>query len=171
MSDDSPTATGEAWIPYLVRKRRFAECIILAWQSVEDMVDQMTVQEFGLLYLAEKEDPRVDVIRDEVRFPAKLRLLRNMGRISEKDYIAIQDLSKQRNRLFHGDVFTSRHPVAISEEEKTRLMNPAKNASQIASNRCLGVWSDEGTGDLGNKGLPKPELPRAVRMSRASTDL
>ncbi len=164
MSGEGPADIDHgAWIPFLVRKRRIAECIILAWQNVEQMVDQMTVQEFDLLYFPEKEDPRVDIIRDEVSFQPKLRFLKNMGRISEEDHATIQEFSRERNKLFHGNVFTSRHPVSISEEEKTRLMELAKNASQIALNRCFGVWSDEGTGDIGNKGLPKPDTPRAPR--------
>ncbi len=166
MSDEGP-GENEAWISFLVRKRRFTECVILAWQSVEDLVNQMTVQEFDLLYYPSKADPRVDIILDEVRFPSKLKFLKTMGRISEKDHMTIQEFSRERNKLFHGNIFTSRHPVAISEEEKTRLMDLASKASQIAANRCLGVWTDEGTGDLGNKNVPRPERPTGVKISES----
>ncbi len=110
------------WIPFLIRKRRFAECMILAWQDVEYMVDQMTIQEYGLLYLPEKQDPRVDILRDNVGFRVKLNFLKDRGRLSSSDTRMIHEFANERNKLFHGNVFTSPHPMAIPEEEKTRLM-------------------------------------------------
>ena len=166
MSDERPQEN-ESMMTFLVRKRRFAECMILGWQSVEDIVDQMTVQEFDLLYYPDKTDPRVGIIRDEVRFPSKLRFLKTMGRISERDYVTIQEFSRERNMLFHGNIFSSRHPVAIPEEEKTRLMHLAKDASQILTNRGFGVWTDEGTGDLGNENMPRPDRPSGVKISQS----
>ncbi len=42
-------------------------------------------------------------------------------------------------------------------------MDLAGKASQIAMNRTIGVWTDEGTGDLGNKGIPQPGKPENVK--------
>ena len=81
MSDEEPTeADHGAWIPFLIRKGRFTECIILAWQEVEDMVDQMTVQEFELLLTPEKQDPQVDILRDNVGFGVKLKFPQGYGK-------------------------------------------------------------------------------------------
>ncbi len=164
MSEESPTDVDHgAWIPFLKRKRRFAECMILAWQEVEDKIDQMTVQEFELLYAPDKEDPRVDILRDNVGFQHKLKFLKDMGRLSANDTTTIQEFAKERNKLFHGNVFSARHPISMPEEEKTHLMDLASKASQIAVNRGFGIWFDEGTGDLGNKNVPKPDQPEGVK--------
>jgi len=57
MSSDWPP-DGESWVPYLKRTGRFAELMILAWQRVEELVGQMTYQEFELLLLSTPvEDP------------------------------------------------------------------------------------------------------------------
>lgn len=137
--------------------------MLLGWQSVEDGVDQMTIQEFELLLYPRKTDPRVDMIRNNVGFRVKLRFLMRMGRISNVDRKAILEFEKERNALFHGDIFTSLHPIALPEAEKTRLMELTGKASQIASNRTIGVWTDEGTGDLGNKNTPQPGRPESVK--------
>jgi hypothetical protein len=86
-----------------------------------------------------------------------------MGRISNADRKAILEFEKERNALFHGDIFTSLHPITLPEAEKTRLMELTGKASQIASNRTIGVWTDEGTGDLGNKNTPQPSRPESVK--------
>jgi hypothetical protein len=152
VSDESPTDVDQgAWIPFLVRKRRFAECMILAWQDVEYGVDQMTIQEYGLRYLPEKIDPRVDILRDNVGFRVKVNFLKEACRLSSTDAKTIHEFADERNKLFHGNVFSSPHPIAISEDEKTRLMKLARQASQIALNRGFGVWFDVGTGDIENK--------------------
>ena len=104
MSDELPNE-GESWMAFFIRNRKFAECMILGWQSVEDLVNQMTVQEFDLLYLPKKEDPRTDIIRENVGFRIKLRFLKDMGRLSQPDYNTIQDFHEERNKLFHGDVW------------------------------------------------------------------
>lgn len=127
------------------------------------MVDQMTVQEFELLLTPQKQDPRVDVLRDNVGFEAKLKFLKDTGRLSAIDTGTIKKFSTERNKLFHGGVFTNRSPLVIPEGERTSLMELAREASQIALNRAFGVWLDESTGDLGNKGTPKPEEPKAIR--------
>jgi hypothetical protein len=147
---------GEAQIPFLARSRRFADCMILAWQEVEDKVDQMTVQEFGLFYVPEKRDPRVDLLRDNIGFQQKLKFLRTRIRFSRNDIKTIQEFAQERHKLVHGNIFTSRHPVAVNEQEKTRLMDLALRASQISTNRVFRVWVDEGTGDAGNKNEPHP---------------
>ena len=162
LSDESPPE-GEAWMPFLIRKRRFLECIVLGWQSVENYVDQMAIQEFELLLYPKKTDPRIDILRDRVGFGTKVEFLNQMGRISEEDQKTIFEFYKERNALFHGDIFTSRHPVVVPEPEKTRLMELAGKASQIAMNRTIGVWTDEGTGDLGNKGIAQPGKPENVK--------
>jgi hypothetical protein len=162
LSDESPPE-GEAWMPFLIRKRRFLECMVLGWQSVENYVDQMTIQEFELLLYPKKTDPRIDILRDKVGFGTKVEFLNQMGRISEGDQNTIFEFYKERNALFHGDLFTSRHPVVVSEPEKTRLMDLAGKASQIAMNRTIGVWTDVGTGDLGNKGIEQPGKPENVK--------
>lgn len=154
-------------IPFLIRKRRFAECMILAWQNVEDMIDQMTIQEFELLCTPDKQDPRVDILRDNVGFQAKLRLLKDMGRLSVIDRDAINRFSDERNKLFHGGIFSNPSPLTIPENEKTRLMELAGKASQIVLNRGFGVWFDEGTGDLGNKDIPKPDTHEGVKRVEA----
>lgn len=148
-----------AWIPFLIRKRRFAECMILAWQTVEDGIKQMTVQEFNLIYSPKKLDPRVDLLRINVGFKAKVEFLRDMGRLSSKDTETIRKFYDERNNLFHGFIYGSTHPVAISETEKTRLMELARKSSQIVTNRAFDAWFDEGTGDIDNKDIPKPERP------------
>ncbi len=86
-----------------------------------------------------------------------------MGRISLPDQTVIFSFYKERNSLFHGNVFTSLHPIALPEAEKTRLMELAGNASQILTNRVFSVWTDEGTGDTSNKSIPQPEKPESVR--------
>jgi hypothetical protein len=139
------------------RKRKFAECMILGWQSVENIVNQMTLQEFDLPYLS-KEEPRTDIILENVGFRTKLRFLKDMGRLSRPDCKTILDFYDERNKLFHGNFFY--HPSAMPEEEKTRLMELANRASQIVVNRGFGVWVDEGTGDIGNKNVPKPNRTR-----------
>jgi hypothetical protein len=159
VSDEVPKQH-ESNIQFLVRKRRFADCMILAWQNVEYMVDVMTVQEFDLVYLPENEDPRVDFIRGQDGFGTKLTFLKNMGRISKRDLTAIREFAKERHKLFHANMFTAPHPMMIPEDEKTRLMELAKNASQIVFNRAFAVWSSEETGDIGNKNLPRPDRPK-----------
>ena len=42
-------------------------------------------------------------------------------------------------------------------------MDLAGKASQIAMNRTIGVWTDESTGDLGNKGIAQPSKPENVK--------
>ena len=116
----------------------FAECMLVGCQSVEDGIDQITIQEFELLLYPDKTYPRVDILRDHVGFGVKLDLLVTIGRISKNDKKAILDFYKERNALFHGDIFTSLHPVALPEAEKTRLMELAGKASQIAQNRKIG---------------------------------
>lgn len=158
--DDQPTAEDHgAWIPYLIRKRRFAECMILAWQAVEDGIDQMVVQEFGFIYSPKKLDPRVDLLRRLYAFRPKIDFLKDMGRLSQHDVETIAQLDKERNNLFHGFVYESRHPVTIPEREKDRLMELARKASQIVTNRSFSVWSEEETGDSENKDIPIPERP------------
>ena len=138
--------------------------MILAWQSVEDKVDQMTVQEFGLLLAPRKEDPRVNLIREEIGLRGKIEFLKSMGRISANDANAIHRFADERNKLFHGDVFTSPNPVEMPEAEKTRLMELARKAAQITMNRTVGSWYDEGTEDMGNKNVPKPDKPKGVKF-------
>jgi hypothetical protein len=41
---------GEARMPFLIRNRRFLECMVFVWQSVENYVDQMIIQEFELFF-------------------------------------------------------------------------------------------------------------------------
>jgi hypothetical protein len=167
LSDDQPTAEDHgAVLPFLIRKRRFAEVMILAWQSVEDLVDQMTVQEFDLFYAPDKEDPRVDILRDRVGFETKLKFLKEMGRLSSNDTRTISDFALERHKLFHGYVFSNHSPGTIPEDEKTRLMNQAGRASQITTNRGFGTWYDEGTGDIGNKDVPKPERHPAIKRNQ-----
>ncbi len=162
LNDEQPPE-GEAWMLFLIRKRRFLACMVLGWQAIEDSVDQMTIQEFDLLLYPHGADPRVDILQDNLGFQVKLRFLGQMARLSDTDQKTILDFSKERNALFHGNIFTSRHPVNVSEAEKTRLMELAGKASQIASNRMIGVWMDEGTGDLGNKDTPQPDKPESVK--------
>jgi hypothetical protein len=160
-TDEEPTdANHGAWIPFLIRKRRFAEVIILAWQDVEDLVDQMTIKEFRLMLVPKKMDARVDLIRNNIGFQVKLKFLGDGGILSKTDLMTIQEFAKERNDLFHGDVFKHRPYLAITEVEKMRLMGLASKASQIALNRCVGVWYDEGTNDLGNKEIPNPFINR-----------
>lgn len=167
LTDEEPTeADHGAWIPFLKRKGRFAECMLAAWQEVEDKVDQMTIQEFELFYFPPEQDPRVDMLVDFKNLEVKLGFLKEMGRLSPKDISTIKDFSKKRNELFHGGIFTNRSPFVIPEAERIQLMELAREASQIVLNRALGVWFDEGTGDLGNKDTPKPEEPEVVKRAR-----
>ncbi len=129
------------------------------------MVTQMTVQEFKLLLAPEKEDPRVDILRDNVGFQNKLKFLKDMGRLSENDVAIVKQFSTERNKLFHGSVFTSSHPVEMPTVEKKRLMALANKASQIVTNRTVGVWVGEGTGDVGNKNVSKPDKPKGVKFT------
>jgi hypothetical protein len=162
LSDKLPNvANGETWMAFYVRKRKFAECMILGWQSVEYYVNQMILQEFDLPYLP-KEEPRADFILENVGFRTKLKFLKDMGRLSQPDCKTILDFYDERNKLFHGKVFIY-HPTAVPEEEKTRLMELAKKASQIVVNRGFEVWVDEGTGDIGNKNIPKSNRPKGVK--------
>lgn len=162
MSEDSPK-DGEAWMPFLKRKGRFAECMILGWQAVEDKIEQMTAQEFDLLMAPPKRDPRIDLL-NEVSFRKRVEFLKEMGRLSDSDAGIIHKFADERNKLFHGNVFTSPHPVAMPQSEKNRLMELANLASQITMDRGFGVWYDEGTGDTGNKDLPKPERRHVSRL-------
>jgi hypothetical protein len=61
------------------------------------------------------------------------------------------------------EMFGIYHLTAVPEKEKTRLMELAKKASQIVVNRGFGVWVDEGTGDVGNKNVPKPNRLEGVK--------
>jgi len=168
MSDELPNeAVHESWMAFYIRKRKFAECMILGWQSVEEFVNQMTVQEFHLSYLPE-EKPRADLIRDYVGFQTKLKFLKDMARLSQSDCKTILDFQRERNKLFHGNAFASYHPTAVPEKEKTRLMELANRTSQIVVNRTVGVWFDEGTGDMGNKNVPKPNRPEGVKRRYSS---
>jgi len=163
MSEDSPPP-GEAWMPFLIRKGRFAECILLGWQSVEDKVDQMVVQEFELDFTPTGQDSRVDLLR-EVTFRKKVELLKAISRLSDRDTATIHKFADERNKLFHGDVFALQNPAALLQKEKTPLMELARAAAQITQNRGFGVWFDEGTNDLGNKNIPKPDKhPAKKRM-------
>jgi hypothetical protein len=165
LSDELPNeAVDKSWMAFYIRKRKFAECVILGWQSVENYINQMILQEFELPYLL-KDKPRIDFVLDQA-FPAKLELLKSMGRISKNDKETIQRFSEERNKLFHGGFFLfdhPPHPSAMPEEEKTRLMELANRASQIVVNRGFEVWVDEGTGDIGNKNVPKPIGPEGVK--------
>lgn len=164
MSSDWPP-NGEAWVPFLKRTGRFTELMILAWQSVEDLVGQMMYQEFELIPLGGPvEDPRIEMLRD-IPFWKKLDFLRIMGRFSSSDIAAIRKFSEERNKLFHGNVFTSPHPIAMPQFEKNRLMELASRASQITTNRGFGVWFDESTEDMGNKDTPRPEKPLGIKRT------
>jgi hypothetical protein len=85
-----------------------------------------------------------------------------MSRISERNLTTIREFAKERNRLFGGNVFTSPHPRGNIGRYKTRLIEPAKIASQIAFIRAFGVWSDEEKGGIGNKNTPRPNKPEAL---------
>jgi len=139
--------------------------MILGWQDVEDKVDQRTVQEFQLFYTPENQDPRVDIIRDRINLPTKLDFLKTMGRISANDLSVIKEFQTERNKLFHGDLYSSRHPVIIAATEKTRLMELANTASKIVTNRAFGVWFEEGTVDVGNKNVSKLERPKGSTLA------
>lgn len=165
LSDEKPNeAVHETYMAFYIKKRKFAECMILGWQLVEYYVNQMTLQEFDLPYLP-KEEPRTDIIRENVGFQTKLKFLKDMGRLSQPDYNTIQDFQKERNKLFHGNFFY--HPSAMPEKEKTRLMELANSASQIVVNRGFGVWVDEGTGDIGNKNVPEPNRPKGGKRRQS----
>jgi hypothetical protein len=140
----------EPWIPFLARKKRFLECVVLAWQNVEDLVDKMTFQEFGL-NLVHDEDLRIELLRNHTNFGSKLEFLKDAGRLSKIDMEVIKRFQKERNKLFHGNLSKDFHIMLIPEAEKDRLMELALKASQIAVNRGFGVWVDEKTNDLGNK--------------------
>jgi hypothetical protein len=158
LSDEQPTAEDHgAWIPFLIRKRRFAECVIVAWQAVEDLVGQMTVGEFELFLAPKKQDPRIDLLLGKIDFKDKLDFLKEMGLLSNNDVKTIREFSEERNRIFHGGVFTNPLVTTIREEEKTRIMELARKASQIAMNRGFGVWVAEEMDDMGNKDVPKPD--------------
>ncbi|HML01917.1 MAG TPA: hypothetical protein VK487_00945 [Candidatus Bathyarchaeia archaeon] len=152
MSDEQPnTAINESMMEFYFRKKKFPECMIVGWQQVEYFVNQMTLQEFDLQSYLPKEEPRTDLILDNVGFPAKLKFLKDMRRLSQSDYKTIHDFQEERNRLFHARTKFFYHPSAIPDEEKTRLMELACSASQIAVNRSVQDRIDEGTGDIGNK--------------------
>ena len=142
-----------------MRKRRFAECMILGWQNVEDGINQMMIDEFHLIYSPDEMDPRVDLIRGINNIRIKTEFLEDMGRLSRGDLKVIADFDKERNKLFHGFIYESTHPVTIPEAEKTRLMQMADRASKIITNRGFGVWFEEGTTDTGNKDVPRPQRP------------
>lgn len=162
MSSEDRPSDGESWLPFLIRKKRFLEAVVLAWQVVEDFVDQMTIQEFELLVGPEGNDPRVDMIRD-VPFGKKVDLLKTMARLSAPDKAKILEFSKERNRLFHGGVFTNPQPLTLPANERERLMKLADEASRIVANRVVGVWWQAETNDLTNKDIPRPEKPPAVK--------
>jgi hypothetical protein len=151
-----------AWLPFLIRKRRFAEAMILKWQVVEGMVDQMVIDEFDLIYSPKRLDPRVDLVRESSSFPRKVAFLVDMGRLSKGDQEILIKFSEERNNLFHGFVYKSTHPVSAPETEKTRLMELARRAALVASNRAWGVWTDQESGDTGNLDTSKPERPRGA---------
>lgn len=162
LSDELPNeAVDKSWMAFYIRKKKFAECMILGWQSVENYINQMILQEFELPYLL-KDKPRIDFVLDH-SFPAKLELLKSRGRLSKNDKETIQKFSEERNKLFHGNFFLFYHPSAMPEEEKRRLMELANRASQIVVNRGFDVWVDEGTGDIGNKNVPKPNRPEGIK--------
>lgn len=160
-SEDWPPA-GEAWIPFLVKKGRFLDVMVIAWQNVEDLVDQMAIQEFELLSAPEGQDPRVDLVR-EAGFGRKLDFLKAMGRVSTPDVAKIKEFSKARNLLFHGGVYTNPHPMTLPQKEKQRMMKLAAEASRIVTNRGFGVWSQKESDDLTNESIPEPEKPAAVK--------
>ena len=149
-------------VPFLIRKGRFIEAVVVAWQDVEDLVDQMVVQEFELMSVGPGEDPRVDMIRD-AGFGRKVDFLRKMGRLSEPDCAKIFEFSKARNLLFHGGVYTNPHPMTLPQAQKDRMAKIAGEASRIVTNRVFNVWWQAETNDLTNKGIPQPEKPSAVK--------
>lgn len=160
-NDDQPT-NGEAWLPFLKRKGRFAEFTLLSWQFVEDMMDQMVIQQFELFNEPEGFDPRIDLLR-ETPFRKKLELLTEMGRLSKVDAEAIRRFATERNKLFHGNVFALNHPVMMPKAKKELIMELGDKAARIAQNRGVGVWMDEGTNDVGNKGVPQPDRHPALK--------
>ncbi|MDG6945955.1 MAG: hypothetical protein JRM91_04775 [Nitrososphaerota archaeon] len=169
-SEDTPPA-GDAWIPFLISKGRFLEVMVIAWQTVEDLVDQMTMQEFELVTVPEGDDPRVDLVR-EVGFQKKLDFLKAMGRLSAPDVTKIKEFGRARNLLFHGGVFTNPHPMTIADSEEQRMMNLAGMASRIVTNRAFGVWTQRETDDLTNENIPQPEKPAGVlRIQRLKKEL
>jgi hypothetical protein len=159
-SEDWPPE-GEAWIPWLIKKGRFLDAMVISWQDVEDKVDQMTVQEFELMTVPEGEDPRVDMIH-EVNFTRKLDFLKAMARLSAPDVTKIKEFGKARNRLFHGGVFSNPHPMTLPAAEKERMMKLAGEASRIVTNRAFGVWYQKETDDLTNEKIAQPEKPVGV---------
>lgn len=167
MSDDKPIAEDQgAVISFLIRKGRFAECMIVAYQTVEDFIDQMVAQEFELLYTPKGQDPRVDYVRRTHSLDYKMGFLKKMARLSADDIQRIKSFVDERNRLFHGYVFENNSPLTTPESEKTRLMELALKASQIATDRVVGNWVAEERGDIGNKDTPQPEKSRAVKWSK-----
>jgi hypothetical protein len=160
-SDDWPPE-GEAWIPWLIKQGRFLDAMVIAWQDVEDKVDQMTVQEFELMTVPEGEDPRVDIIH-ELNFQRKLDFLKAMSRLSTPDVTKIKEFSKARNKLFHGGVFTNPHPMTLPATEKERMMKLAGEASRIVTNRAFGVWYQKESNDLTNENIPQPAKPVGVK--------
>ena len=149
-------------VPFLIRNGRFIEAVVVAWQEVEDFVDQMVVQEFELISVGPGEDPRVDLIRD-AGFGRKVDFLKKMARLSEPDCKKIFEFSKSRNLLFHGGVYTNPHPMTMPQVQKDHMMKLAQEASRIVTNRVFNVWWQAETNDLTNKDIQQPEKPAAVR--------
>ena len=47
--------------------------------------------------------------------------------------------------------------------EDVRILRLDKLESMHGMNRTIGVWTDEGTGDIGNRGIAQPRKPENVK--------
>ena len=122
--------------------------MLVAWASTENIISQMIRQELALPINPKEWDEKTK--RQFKYFKSKITFLQGRNRLTAKDVEILLEFAKERNKYFHGEVFRLDFSQ-IPEAGKTRLMELASKASQIATNRGFGLWYDEGTSDIENK--------------------
>ena len=113
----------EGWLQYFRRKRKFSDCILLAWSEIEFHIDQEVAKEFGLVYYDKKAQ-----ILLEMNFQKKLVFLKENGAITKEEFDIIKKFQEYRNKLFHG----KQHFFNLDDKEKDEIMDNAVKAAQLA---------------------------------------
>jgi hypothetical protein len=114
----------EGWLQYFQRKRKFSDCILLAWSEIEFDIDQVVARQFGLFI----EDKKAKILL-EMNFQRKIVFLKENGVITREEFNIIKKFQEYRNELFHG-----KQPFFfnLSDKEKDEIMDNAVKAAQLA---------------------------------------
>jgi len=126
-------SSGDKDFEDLRHNNKFLEAFVYAWGMVESDIEQKIIYEFGLdtqntnLH-SEISDIKVKHILGQ--FSQNIDFLHKIKRLTDKQYDALVDFSKKRNKLFHGTRGKNYNKLIIklTEAEKKEYLDAASLA-------------------------------------------